>query len=75
MRLFHRTQRDLASVVNQIIDDYWNNKISEQQMIDFIQVLHENNPDKFVKNHRFTTIVQQQCGKRRLEIVEKILNL
>ncbi|WP_326135401.1 TIGR04540 family protein [Cytobacillus horneckiae] len=75
LKLFHRTQRDLASAVNQIIDDHWNNKISEQQMIHFIKALHENNPNKFVKNQRFTTIIQQQCGKRRLEIVKKILNI
>lgn len=75
LKLFHRTQRDLASTVNQIIDDYWNNKMSEQQMINSIKVLHENNSNKFVKNQRFTTIIQQQCGKRRLEIVKKILNI
>lgn len=75
LKLFYRTQRDLASTVNQIIDDHWNNKISEQEMIDSIKTLHENNPNKFVKNQKFTTIIQQQCGKRRLEIVKKILNL
>lgn len=75
LKLFHRTQRDLASTVNQIIDDHWNNKISEQEMIDSIRALYENNPNKFVKNQRFTTIIQQQCGKRRLEIVKKILNI
>ena len=75
LKLFHRTQRDLASTVNQIIDDYWNNKISEQQMMDFIKALHKNNSSKFVKNQRFTTIIQQQCGKRRLEIVKKIINI
>ena len=75
LKLFHRTQRDLALVINKIIDDHWQNKISEQQMIDFIKVLHENNPNKFVKNRNFTTIIRQQCGKRRLEIVKKILDI
>ncbi len=74
-KLFHRTQRDLASAVNKTIDDHWNNKISEQKMIVYIKALHENNTNKFVKNQRFTTIIQQQCGKRRLEIVNKILNI
>lgn len=75
LKLFHRTQRDLASAVNQIIDDHWNNRLSEQQMIDYIIAIHENNPNKFVKNQKFTTIIQQQCGKRRLEIVKKILHI
>lgn len=73
--MFYRTQRDLASAVNKIVDDHWNDKISEQQMIDYIKALHENNPNKFVKGEKFTTIIQQQCGKRRLEIVKKILNI
>lgn len=75
VKLFYRTQRDLASAVNQIIDDHWNDKISEQQMIKYIKALYEKNPNKFVKENRFTTIIQQQCGKRRLEIVRKILNV
>lgn len=73
--MFYRTQRDLASAVNQIIDDHWNDKISEQQMIKYIKALYEKNPNKFVKENRFTTIIQQQCGKRRLEIVKRILNV
>lgn len=75
LKLFHRTQRDLATAINQLIDDYWNNNVSEQEMIQSIKALHENNPNKFVKNQYFTTIIQQQCGKRRLEVVKKILNI
>lgn len=73
--MFYRTQRHLASAVNQIVDSHWNDEISEQQMIEYIKALHENNPNKFVKGDRFTTIIQQQCGKRRLEIVRRILNI
>ncbi|GGN57567.1 TIGR04540 family protein [Oceanobacillus indicireducens] len=75
VKLFYRTQRHLASAVNQIVDSHWNDEISEQQMIEYIKALHENNPNKFVKGDRFTTIIQQQCGKRRLEIVRRILNI
>lgn len=75
LKLFHRTQRDLASAVNQIIDDYWCNNIPEKEMIDSIKALHENNPNKLIKDSKFTTIIQQQCGKRRLEVVKKILNI
>lgn len=74
VKLFHRTQRDLATVVNKVIDNHWENKISEQQMIEYIKMLYKNNPDKFVKENHFTTIVKQQCGKRRLGIIKKILD-
>lgn len=75
LKLFQKTQRDLASAVNQTIDSYWSNETSEQQMIETIKALYENNPTKFLKNQSFTTIIQQQCGKRRLEIIKKILNV
>ncbi len=75
LKLFYKTQRDLALVINQTIDNYWNNKISEQQMFDSIKVLYDHNMTKLLKNGSFTTIIQQQCGKRRLEIVRKILNI
>ena len=75
LKLFHRTQRDLATTINQIIDEYWNDNISEEQMITTIKELHENNTNKFVKEEGFTTIIQQQCGKRRLEVVKSILNI
>lgn len=75
LKLFHKTQRDLASAVNRTIDSYWNDEISEQQMIEMIKALYENNHTKFLKNQSFTTIIQQQCGKRRLEVIKKILNI
>lgn len=75
LKLFHKSQRDLASAVNKTVDCYWNNEISEQQMIETLKALYENNPTKFLKSKTFTTIIQQQCGKRRLEVVKKILNL
>lgn len=75
MKLFHRTQRDLATAINQTIDEYWNDNITEYQMITTIRELHENNTNKFVNKEGFTTIIQQKCGKRRLEVVEKVLNI
>ncbi|MCH6265087.1 TIGR04540 family protein [Neobacillus citreus] len=75
LKLFHKTQRDLASAVNQTIDCYWDSEISEQEMIDTVKALYENNPTKFLKDQSFTKIIQQQCGKRRLEVVKKILNI
>ncbi|MCT1577057.1 TIGR04540 family protein [Oceanobacillus kimchii] len=74
IKLFQKTQRDLATTVNSIIDEYWKDKISEREMIDLIHKLYSNNEIKFVKEGKYTTVLQQQCGKRRLEVVSKILN-
>jgi len=74
IKVFQKTQRDLATTVNSIIDEYWKDKISEREMIDLIHKLYSNNETKFVKEGKYTTVLQQQCGKRRLEVVSKILN-
>ncbi|WP_222599248.1 TIGR04540 family protein [Aquibacillus kalidii] len=72
--MYQRTQRDLASTINQIIDNYWEDKINENQMTELIHQLHKTNSDKFMKNGKYTTIILQQCGKRRLNIVTNILS-
>lgn len=75
IKIFHRTQRDLASAINTVIDTYWEDKINESELIDNIEKLYTNNTNKMMKGDQFTTIVSQQCGKRRLEVVERIINL
>lgn len=73
MKLFYRTQRDLACDLNKLVDAYWNDQIEENDLIYGIQKLHENNKDKLLRSNQFTKVVQQQCGKRRLAVVEKVL--
>lgn len=75
IKLFNRTQRDLASSINQVIDQYWNNDLEEAQMVNMIQNLYNNNKSKFVKNGEYTSIINQQCGKRRLEVISNVLDI
>ncbi|MCM3139807.1 TIGR04540 family protein [Bacillus safensis] len=75
LKLFYRTQRDLAVDLNKIIDSYWREEIKENELIDGIKNLYENNRGKLIKDNQFTKVVQQQCGKRRLAVVGKILDL
>lgn len=75
LKLFYRTQRDLAVVLNQLVDAYWNEEIKEEKLINSIRKLYENNTNKMMKNQEFTTVVQQQCGKRRLEIISRIIEM
>lgn len=74
LRLFYRTQRDLATALNELIDNYHDGTVDEEVLIKGITDMYENNPYKLIKNNNFTTVVQQQCGKRRLDIVERIIN-
>jgi uncharacterized protein (TIGR04540 family) len=75
LKLFYRTQRDLAVDLNKLVDLYWQEEIKESELINGIKNLYENNEEKLLKNKQFTKVVQQQCGKRRLAVVEKVLEI
>ena len=73
--MFYKTQREIAEVINQVIDGYWDDEISDESMLENIKLLYYNNASKIIKDNDFTTILKQQCGKRRLEVVDKILKI
>ncbi|MEH7502946.1 TIGR04540 family protein [Neobacillus drentensis] len=73
--MFYRTQRELATAINKLVDAYWQEEIKEQVLIEGVNNIYDNNQDKLMKNNRFTKVVQQQCGKRRLAVVERILKM
>ncbi|MEK5379368.1 TIGR04540 family protein [Niallia sp. FSL W8-0635] len=75
IKIFQKTQRDLAATINVVIDKYWEDGISENEMIEIVQKLYSNNDSKFLKDDQFTTVLRQQCGKRRLEVISKVLNI
>lgn len=75
VKMFYKTQREIAEVINKIVDGYWNDNISEDEMIYKIKSIYINNLSKLIKDNDFTTILKQQCGKRRLEVVEKVIDL
>lgn len=73
LKLFYKTQRELASALNSVIDAYWESKVDETVLIKEVEEIYKNNPNRVLKNGDFTTILKQQCGKRRLEVVNRIL--
>jgi len=75
LKLFYRTQRDLALAINKVVDAYWNEEINEHELIESIQYIYENNYFRMIKNGDFPSVLRQQCGKRRLQIVMRILNV
>lgn len=72
VKKFYRTQREVATVVNEIIDGYWADKLTDEELEENITMIYENNLDKIIKNNEYTTIIKQQCGKNRLAAVSKI---
>lgn len=73
LKLFYRTQRDLATALNQLVDAYWQEEIDESTLMEGVKDLHEHNTNKMIKDNDYTKIIQQTCGKRRLEIIDKII--
>lgn len=72
VKKFYRTQREVASIVNEIIDGYWAEKLTDEELEENITMIYENNLDKIIKNNEYTTIIKQQCGENRLSIVSRI---
>lgn len=75
VKRFYRTQRDLAKAVNEVVDAYWQEAITEEELISDVHSMYLNNSDKLMKDGVFTKIVQQQCGKRRLSLIKKIMEI
>ena len=72
---FCRNQKEVSALINEIIDQYWGKAINEQEMIKTIEIIVANNESLILKDKSFTTTVKQVCGKRRLEIVARIIDL
>ncbi|MEK4145902.1 TIGR04540 family protein [Robertmurraya sp. FSL W8-0741] len=71
---FCKNQKEVSTLINRVIDEYWNSVISEEKMIGLIKTIVANNEKLVLKEKKFTSAVKQICGKRRLEIVSKIIN-
>lgn len=74
VKKFYRTQREVAAVINEIVDDYWVDKLSDEELEENVKMIYKNNQDKIIKNNDYTTIIRQQCGKNRLAVVSKIID-
>ncbi|CAM3073897.1 TIGR04540 family protein [Paenibacillus sediminis] len=73
--MFYKSQDEVAKAINQIIDAYWLNELSEDNMIETIKALLQNNHSKIFKDNDYTSVIKQKCGKRRLEVVTRLREL
>lgn len=72
MNTYYKNQKDISVALNFIIDSYWEKKISEKEMIDKINSILENNKEKIISNDKYTAVIIHRCGKKRLELVDKV---
>jgi uncharacterized protein (TIGR04540 family) len=73
--MFYKSQVEVSKAINELIDTYWDNRIDEDELFENIKKMLKYNETKIIKDNDFTTVLKQKCGKRRLEVVSKILEL
>lgn len=73
IRIFYKNQVDVSKALNDLIDKYWKDEITEAILLDGILKIIKNNKSKIIKNGAYTTIIQQRCGKKRLEVIDNIV--
>lgn len=75
MVTYFKNQRALADAIKKVIDDYWSLELPEPKMIKTLNHLYDNNKDKIIHDGNFTAIIKQRLGKKRLELLMKVLNI
>ena len=75
VKKFYRTQREVAAVINEVIDKYWTDEIDDIELEEIINKLYANNQGMIRKQDGYTTILKQKCGKKRLAVVTNIINI
>lgn len=74
VKKFYRSQREVAAVINEIVDEYWVDNLTDEELEENIIMIYKNNQRKIVKNDDFTTILKQQCGKKSFNSRSKYNN-
>ena len=75
MVTYFKSQKDLAVALIQLIDNYWNYKLEEENLINQVNEITSKNKEKLIVNGDYTSVLKQRLGKRRVELLNKILNL
>jgi len=74
MVTYFRNQSDFAFALIEIIDSYWADKINEKELFSKVVELVDKNPEKTFRENHYTSIIKQRLGKKRIGLLDKILN-
>lgn len=73
MVTFFKSQKDLAEALIILIDSYWNNELKEDLLVSQLNELVFKNNEKVFLGTQYTSVLKQRLGKRRIELMNKIL--
>ena len=74
MITYFKNQRALADAIKKLIDDYWALELPESKMVKTLNLIYENNKDMIIRDGNITAIIKQRLGKKRLDLLMKVLN-
>jgi uncharacterized protein (TIGR04540 family) len=72
-KTFYKTQGEVAEIIIKLVDSYWNEEKNEEYIFQLVKKIAQNNEHLLYKDSEFTAAVKQKCGKRRLELISKIV--
>jgi uncharacterized protein (TIGR04540 family) len=75
IKLFYKNQVEVAAAINNLVDCYLKDEIDDNALVSCINKLKRNSASKMLKDGDFTAILKQKCGKRRLELLTKVLEM
>ncbi len=70
---YFKNQKDLAHALVNSIDCYWNHEMREQEFIEYLRQVVQKNNEKIYKENKFTGIIPQRHGKKRLDLLRRLL--
>lgn len=73
MVTYFKSQKDLALALIHLIDNYWNNELNEENLISKIDELSTKNKEKLIIDNEYSSVVKQRLGKRRIELLNKLI--
>lgn len=73
MITYFKSQKDLAKALVKLIDSYWYAEINEQLFLKRINEIVSKNTEKLYIEKDYTSVIKQHLGKRRIELLDKIL--
>lgn len=75
---FYKTQDELGETLKNIIDLYYENDLSEEEMMNNVYEIITLNNEKYYSradNTKIASRVRMKLGKNRLELISKILEI
>lgn len=74
MVTYFKSQKDLAEALIRLIDSYWSYELKDDELISQLNDYLVKNREKLFDGNDYTSVIKQRLGKRRIELLNKVLN-